>query len=65
MDFNYNGTPQTGTYATPFHTLAQGVNAVSSGSDIFIKTAGSSSETMSISKPLTIHAYSGPDTIGR
>jgi len=64
VDFNYNGTSQIGTYAAPFHTLAQGVNAVSSGSDIFIKTAGSSSEKMTISKPLTIHAYNGPDTIG-
>ena len=37
VDFNYTGT-QTGSYAQPFNTLAQGVNAVNSGGTIFIET---------------------------
>ncbi len=64
VDFNYTLLPQTGTYATPFHTLAQGVGAVSSGGDIFIKTAGSSPETIAISKAMNIRAYNGTATIG-
>ena len=64
VDFNYVGSFPSGTFATPYPTLAQGTNAVSSGGNIWIRTAGSSVETMTIKKPLTIRAYNGPATIG-
>jgi subtilase family serine protease len=67
VDFNSGQDPPNGngTYDNPFKTLAEGTNAVSASGNIWIKTAGSSSETMTISKPMTIHAASGPDTIGQ
>jgi subtilase family serine protease len=64
VDFNYTGSTQNGTYNYPFKTLAQGTNAVAPGGSIWIRTSGSSSETLTISKPLSIRAYSGPATIG-
>jgi hypothetical protein len=64
VDFNYSGPPNNGAYFSPFSTLAAGVSAVSSGGTIWIRTAGSSAETMTISKPMTIHAYDGAATIG-
>jgi subtilase family serine protease len=64
VDFNYTGNPQNGGYNTPFKTLAQGTNGVSAYGTIFIKTAGSSPETMIISKPLTITALAGPAVVG-
>jgi Subtilase family len=64
VDFNYAGTPNNGAFVSPFNTLAQGVSAVSSGGTIWIRTAGSSVETMTVSKPLTIHAYNGAASIG-
>jgi len=64
VDFNFFGFIQNGTYELPFNTLAAGINAVSAGGTIFIKTAGSSSETMTISKPMTITASDGAATIG-
>jgi len=64
VDFNYTGSVQNGSYANPFPTLAQGVTAVPSGLTILIKTAGNSTETMTISKPMTIRAYNGAATIG-
>ena len=63
VNFNYTGT-QTGSYAQPFNTLAGGTNAVSSGGTIIIETAGSSSETMTISKPMTITSQDGAATVG-
>lgn len=64
VDFTFTGKPQTGAYDSPFETLAQGVSAVSNYGTIFIKTAASSSETMTISKPMTITADNGAATIG-
>lgn len=64
VDFNYTGGIQDGNYTTPFKTLAGGTNAVSYYGTIFIKTAGSSSETMTIKKPMTITAMDGAATIG-
>lgn len=64
VDFNYTGSPQNGHYTTPFNTLAGGTNAVSAHGTIIIKTAGSSTETMTIKKPMTITASDGPGTIG-
>jgi len=64
VNFGYTGSQQTGAYLTPFNTLAKGINAVASGGTIVIETAGSSSETMSITKPMTIVAQDGAATIG-
>jgi subtilase family serine protease len=64
VDFNYTGSTQNGTYNYPFQTLAQGVSAVSTGGTIWIRTAGASSETPTISKALTIRANMGTATIG-
>jgi len=64
VDFNYNGAMQNGTLLYPFHTLTQGNNAVPSAGNIVIKTAGSSPETLTISKPMTISEFGGPASIG-
>jgi len=64
VDFNYGGSSQSGTFANPYSTLAKGTNAVASGGNIWIRSAGSSAETMTISKPMTINAYNGAATIG-
>lgn len=64
VDFNYTGSIQNGSYPTPFKTLAAGVSAIKNYGTIFIKTAGSSSETMTITKPMTITAMDGPATVG-
>ena len=69
VDFNTGQNPPAGngTYNDPVLTLAEAVNAVPTGGNVWIRTAGSSSETvpLTISKALTIHAYSGPGTIGQ
>ena len=65
VDFNYHGGGQNGSYATPFGTLAQGVSAVPTGQTILIKATGTSSETMTITKPMTIIAVGGSATIGQ
>jgi subtilase family serine protease len=64
VDFNYSGATQNGTLQYPFHTLAQGTNAVPIAGNIYIKTAGSSPGTLEISKPMTISAFGGPASIG-
>jgi hypothetical protein len=63
VDFNYTVGPENGSYTEPYDTLAKGTNNVSSGGTIAIKP-GSSSETMTISKPMTITAVGGAATIG-
>jgi hypothetical protein len=63
VDFNYTVGPENGSYTQPYDTLAKGTNNVSSGGTIAIKP-GSSSETMTISKPMTITAVGGAATIG-
>jgi hypothetical protein len=65
VDFNYGGFFQFGTYFLPYNTLAQGLNGVAVGGTIKIKTAGTTAETMTISKPMTIVAVGGPATIGK
>lgn len=64
VDFNYTGGTQNGAYTTPFKTLTAGVSAINDYGTIFIKTAGSSSETMTITKPMTITAIDGAATVG-
>ena len=64
VDFNSMETFQFGSFFYPWHTLALGVTAVAPGEEIRIKS-GASSETMIISKPMTITAFGGPATIGQ
>ncbi len=64
VDFNYSGIFQLGTYDLPYSTLASGVSAVTTGGTIFIKP-GQSSETLTISKAMTINAVGGLATIGQ
>ena len=63
VDFNYSGT-QTGGFFSPYSTLAQGISAVTSGGNIWIRSAGSSAETPTITKPMTIQAFNGAATVG-
>ncbi len=65
VDFNYSSlSPQLGTFANPFSTIAQGVSAVASGGTISIKP-GTSAETLTISKPMKLTAVGGIATIGQ
>jgi subtilase family serine protease len=64
VDFNYTGSKQDGNYETPFKTMAGGTNKVGTGGTVIIRSAGSSAETMTISKRLTITASDGAGTIG-
>lgn len=63
VDFHYSGF-QNGSYQNPYNTIAAGTAAVASGGMVIIKTAGSSSETLTISNPMTITAVGGAATIG-
>ena len=63
VDFNYGGFFQFGTYPLPYKTLAQGVSAVTPGGLINIKP-GNSTEIMTITKAMDIHAVGGSATIG-
>ena len=66
VNFSYGGYPfQLGWYSFPYNTLAGGTNAVVSGGTVAIESSGtSSSETMTITKPMTIISVNGPSTIG-
>jgi subtilase family serine protease len=64
VDYNYSFIIQLGSYDFPYSTLAQAVSAVSTGGEVWFRTAGSKVETMTISKPMSIHALAGPATIG-
>jgi len=63
VDFSYVGT-ERGTFAEPYNTLIEGVSAAPLGGDVSIK-AGSSPETLTITKALTIYAYDGSVSIGQ
>jgi hypothetical protein len=68
VDFNYDGIYQLGDFTLPYETLAGGVSNVPSGGTIAINGSvqpSTSSETLTISTPMTITAFSGPSTIGR
>ena len=65
VNFNYTGSPQNGLYDTPYSTMAQATNGVHPFGTVIIETAGSSTETMTISKPKTIRAIGGSATIGQ
>jgi hypothetical protein len=64
VDFNYAGT-QTGAFATPYSTLAAGLNAVPVGGLVIIKGNGYGHELLTLNKAATIVASGGPATIGR
>ena len=63
VDFGYFGA-ETGTFANPFNTVGEGVNAAPPGSVVKIK-AGSRAEGLTISKRLSVEAFGGPVTIGQ
>jgi hypothetical protein len=63
VDFSYVGI-ETGAFDTPFNTLGEGVNVTPEGSVVKIKT-GSTLETPTISKRLSVQAFGGPVTIGQ
>jgi C1A family cysteine protease len=63
VDFAATGT-QTGSFSQPYHHLSAGVAAVAPGGFVRIK-AGSSPETIVITKPLTLASWGGTVTIGQ
>ncbi len=62
VDFGYNGLSQ-GTQTEPFHTLAQGLAAVTPDGTIRI-TASQTSECIRINQPVRIEAVDGTVRIG-
>jgi hypothetical protein len=64
VDFNYSGM-NDGTYYFPFETLHQAKNAVANGGNVWIRSAGSSAETLAIAKSMTIKSFGGTATIGQ
>ena len=65
VDFNSLSAVQDGSYPYPDKTLALGVSTVQNNGTIVFKTAGVSSETMTISKTMTMQAAGGPVTLGK
>lgn len=65
VDFNSAISTQDGTFASPYHLLTLGLSAVPATGTINIKTVGHTTETMTITKPMTITAVGGPATIGQ
>jgi hypothetical protein len=64
VDLNSGDPTQVGSFDDPFHTFAQGVNAVPNTGTLNLKTSGSSSPPITITKPMSIVAIGGPVTIG-
>ncbi len=62
VDFNYNGT-ELGTLCQPYNTLAEAIDAVEAGGEIKIK-AGTTNETLTINKNVTIQSSGGTANIG-
>ncbi|MHC4675839.1 MAG: exonuclease/endonuclease/phosphatase family protein [Planctomycetota bacterium] len=63
VDFAYTGDVEKGTLRQPFKTLENAVTVASSGETICIKR-GTSDETITITKELTLRAPGGTLTIG-
>jgi subtilisin family serine protease len=63
VDFTYSGSPELGAFSSPFNTLAEGIAAVPSYGTVMFKP-GSSTERMTISKPMTLKSPGGSATIG-
>ena len=64
VDFAYTGQEELGTFTAPFNTFVEGVTSIPAGGTLKIK-AGTSAETATISKPMTISAYGGSVIIGQ
>ena len=64
VDFSNTIGAENGSYAQPYDSLVKGTNNVSTGGTIAIKP-GSSLETMTIGKPMTITAVGGDATVGQ
>lgn len=62
VDFNYAGT-EKGTFSQPYNTVTEGVFQVYRGGTLKLK-AGSTLETFSTQKAMTIEAFNGPVNIG-
>jgi len=62
VDFLYSGV-ENGTFEKPYNTLAEGVAAAISGGYVFVK-AGTSSETITIMKDVTIMSWGGTVIVG-
>jgi len=62
VKFDHIGA-ESGTFASPYNTMAEGISAVPHGGTLHI-FSGSSPETPTISKRVRIEAYGGPVTIG-
>jgi subtilase family serine protease len=60
----YDSCPGVGSYTSPYCALDTGIGAVSSGGTLCIMGASSTTETRTISSPMTIRAFFGPVTIG-
>ncbi len=65
VDVHSNDSTQIGSYDFPYHTFAQAIGAVPTGGAINFKNGGSTPETVSISKAMSIFAVGGPITIGQ
>ena len=63
IDLSYNGTPQNGLFYTPFRTLSQGAASIQTGCTLNIKP-GASAEALTITRAMTLEAYSTPVTVG-
>ena len=59
-----NSAAGNGSWLHPYNKMALGVGAVPTNGAIWIKGAGSSTETMTISKPMNIRSVGGAATIG-
>ena len=62
VDFDFQGLT-LGTYDNPYALLQSGVSAQDNSIPIYI-ASGTSNETLTISKPMTLNAYSGLVRIG-
>jgi hypothetical protein len=63
VDFNAQGPSELGSVDAPYKRLTDGVSAVFPNGAILIKSAGLSTESITISKQMTILALGGPATI--
>jgi hypothetical protein len=62
VDFGHTGL-EAGTFAAPWNTLAEGVANADPGQVVRLR-AGASSETPTISDPLSLEAFDSPVTVG-
>jgi hypothetical protein len=62
VDFGYTGS-SNGSYAAPWKTMAEAVNAAPNGGRIVIK-AGSTPATLTTNKPLILESFRGTAVIG-